>query len=271
MLYYCSFLFYYSFKVFNTLLYSILDIFKCVLFFFVQSLIPVNLRRLNRKTNRCYIIMTGPSLNREQLLNIGNDDVITASAFWKHPIAVSLNIVAYVFYDANYFELSEKAFNFFDNLRSKLKVVDIWAPSHLVLPENLKFLRSRGFSITRTHHFPFNLKDGNMIGFWPGFAGVSAYALMIAIHAGYKEIVLLGFDHDYLANRGVDRHFYVGPTIEGTDDIPMRDRIKYYQEMKNNLKLWDNYLFIAKLAKRKKIDIINGTPNSYLDVFPFCS
>ena len=78
------------------------------------------------------------------------------------------------------------------------------------------------------------------------------------------------FDHDYLANRGVDRHFYAGGTLPGhqSTNIPLAERISYDDEMRANLRLWGNYRILDAEAKRKRINIINATNGGYLDVFP---
>ena len=101
------------------------------------------------------------------------------------------------------------------------------------------------------------------------FAGVSAFALAQAIYMGCSPIYLLGFDHDYLANRGVDRHFYGGGTIPGhqATNTPLGDRIPYDDEMRANLKLWTNYRSLKAEAERKGIQVFNATAGGYLDVF----
>ena len=102
-----------------------------------------------------------------------------------------------------------------------------------------------------------------------GWAGVSAFAISQAVYMGCNPIYLLGFDHDYLANRGVDHHFYEGGTIKGDTqtNIPLGDRIPYDVEMKANMKLWMNYRNLKRIANKKGIKILNATEKGYLDVF----
>ena len=114
-----------------------------------------------------------------------------------------------------------------------------------------------------------NVQSNDLTGIIQGFAGVSSFALAQAIYMGCSPIYLLGFDHDYLANRGVDRHFYTGGTLVGhaSTNVPLEDRISYDDEMRANLRLWGNYRLLAKVAKYKNIKIFNATNGGYLDVF----
>lgn len=267
MVYLSSYFLYYSFKFIhflNARLYK-----NILTLFYTLFSWPFSINKLNgvRESDRCYVIMTGPSLAKEDLGVIGSDDVITSSAFWKHPFASQLKIAGYVFYDANYFQLSSHTKSFFVNLKESVSANRIFAPSHLLRPINKKFLESLGFSVLRTFHVGFDSNNLFLNSFWPGYAGVGAYALAIALSMGYKEIILLGYDHDYLVNRDVDKHFYDGPTIEGTKDIPLLERAPYHIEMMNNYKLWKNYIQLKKMAERRNVRIVNATRGSYLDVF----
>jgi hypothetical protein len=213
--------------------------------------------------------MTGPSLSDKQLAEIGENDVITSSGFWQHKLANKLNIVAYAFYDKNYFDNTKKSYDFFDSLYINCNPMSVVAPAHLVGKSYFHYFEKHNLPLLITKHHGLNQRIISRNGLWPAFAGVSAYCLMLAVLSGYKEIHLLGFDHDYLANRSFDRHFYKGSTIPGTIERPLSELVTYQKEMSNNLKLWENYYKIKSIAQRKGIKIYNRTPGSFLDVFEF--
>ena len=106
----------------------------------------------------------------------------------------------------------------------------------------------------------------------PSFHGVGAYALSAAIYMGCNPIYLVGFDHDYLANRGKDRHFYHGSTvsIDNKQVLTLGDRIPYDDEMLSNFYLWQNYKYLLNIANKKGIKVFNATNGGYLDVFERC-
>ena len=230
--------------------------------------VVTKIRRL-KKSEKCYVIMTGPGLTDIQLSEIGDNDVITSSGFWKHSFAKELNIVAYAFYDRNYFDKSKKTYDFFDSLFLNCRPKSIIAPAHIIDPDYFNYFEKWSSHFITTKHHGLDEISISRYGLWPRFAGVSAYCLMLAVFSGYKEIHLLGFDHDYLANRSFDRHFYKGVTIPGTIEKTLAELITYQQEMLNNYRLWENYRKIKILADRCNITIFNRTPGSFLDVFVF--
>jgi hypothetical protein len=108
-----------------------------------------------------------------------------------------------------------------------------------------------------------------MTGVVQSFRSVSAFALAQAIYMECSPIYLLGFDHDYLANRGVDHHFYTGGTLPGlaATNVPLGERSTYDSELDALLHLWKNYRSLARIANKKGIKIYNATNGGYLDVF----
>jgi len=266
------FLVYYSSKSSVIALSFITKLLTSTIFLLISPIgynrVSTKIRRL-RKSEKCYVIMTGPSLTDTQLDEIGDNDVITASGFWKHDLAKKLNIVAYAFYDKNYFDKSEKSYAFFDSLFLNCSPKSIVGPAHIIGSSYFTHLKKFNSSILLSKHHGLDEKSISRSGLWPKFAGVSAYCLMLSVLAGYKEIHLLGFDHDYLANRSFDKHFYEGATIPGTIEKPLSELVTYQKEMSNNYRLWENYYKIRSMAERRDIKIYNRTPGSYLDVFEF--
>lgn len=264
------FLVYYSSKSFVIVLSFIAKLLTSTIFLLISPFgynrVSTKIGRL-RKSEKCYVIMTGPSLTDTQLDEIGDNDVITASGFWKHNLAKKLNIVAYAFYDKNYFDKSEKSYAFFDSLFLNCAPKSIVGPAHIIGRSYFSHLNKFNTCILISKHHGLDAKSISRYGLWPRFAGVSAYCLNLALFAGYREIHLLGFDHDYLVNRSLDRHFYDGATIPGTIEKPLSELVTYRQEMLNNSRLWENYYKIKSLADRRKVRIYNRTPGSYLDVF----
>lgn len=266
------FVVYYSSKSLVSALNFTIKWLKYVIFILIHWVgynhVITKIRKL-KKSNKCYVIMTGPSLTDYQLEEIGDNDVITASGFWQHNLAKKLNIVAYAFYDKNYFDNSKKSFDFFESLFANCNPKSIVAPAHIFNKNYFNYFNKFKPHVITTKHHGLDETSISRRGLWPRFAGVSAYCLMLAVLSGYKEIHLLGFDHDYLVNRSFDKHFYKGSTIPGTIAKPLSELITYQQEMINNFRLWENYYKIKSIAERRMITIYNRSQGSYLDVFEF--
>jgi len=85
---------------------------------------------------------------------------------------------------------------------------------------------------------------------------------------GCSPIYLLGLDNDWLAKRGMDRHFYEGKTIDGHPVAHGNlDAYSYKSDLIAVLTLWNGYEQLKQVAGQSNIQIINATNGGFLDVF----
>jgi hypothetical protein len=91
-------------------------------------------------------------------------------------------------------------------------------------------------------------------------------AIMVALYMGFKDIILLGFDHDWLATPDFSRHFYSSQR----DPSDTLHTFTYHQILTVVLRMWEIYYALQSAAEAHGATIRNATPNSYLDVFPHC-
>lgn len=222
------------------------------------------------KNKPAFVIANGPSLATQDISKFKDQITFVVSGFWKHEAVLDWQPTYYSLLDANFFNDNPATQNFYRKLHEKIHTSTFFLPLF------------RGFDAVQKHQFLPNhrvyyvasvgeySRTNDLTGIVQGFAGVSAFALSQAIYMGCNPIYLLGFDHDYLANRGIDQHFYQGGTLPGlkNTDVPIADRISYDDEMRASLRLWTNYRFLSKEAKSNDIDVINATNGGYLDVFP---
>ena len=222
------------------------------------------------KGQPAFVIVNGPSLATQDILRLKDQVTFVVSGFWKHEAVLSWQPTYYSLLDKNFFTDSTATRAFYQNMHQRIHSSTFFVPLF------------RGFDAVKKHEFlpkdktyyvasiGENVSSNDLTSLVQGFAGVSSFALSQAIYMGCNPIYLLGFDHDYLANRGVDRHFYAGGTLPGhqSTNIPLAERISYDDEMRANLRLWGNYRILDAEAKRKRINIINATNGGYLDVFP---
>lgn len=221
------------------------------------------------KGQRAFVIVNGPTLKNQNLEFLKNEITFVVSAFYKHDIVEKWQPTYYSILDKAFFENTEKSNLFFKELNNRIINSTFFIPLFRGYKANKerKLLPFDKTYYIATAGLP-NLKI-DMTNFVQSFQSVSSFALAQAIYMGCSEIYLLGFDHDYLAYRGIDRHFYSGGTLKGhiSSNTPLSEMYTYDEEMTACLKLWRNYRFLDKIAKKNHIKIYNATDGGYLDVF----
>lgn len=97
-----------------------------------------------------------------------------------------------------------------------------------------------------------------------GYQTTAQMAIQVALYMGFKEIRLLGFDHDWLASPQYSRHFF-------SDELQPDDKLgthSYYDLIRFSLRMWEGYFALDRASRMHSAKIINMTAGSYLDVFP---
>lgn len=223
------------------------------------------------KGRRCFVLGNGPSLNKQDLSLLSNEITITASAFYKNPIIKKWQPNYYCFADPKFFDGSEEINRFFHDLRSRIHSSKFLVPvyAHKIIAEqNLLPLKQTYYSAFRGSlggNLKYNINLDKPI---PGVINVVQLGIMWAIYMGCSPIYLLGLDHDWLAHRGMDKHFYAEKTIENSLEAHGDLGKMHYQKiLEAVLSLWNGYNNLSIYASQKGIKIINLTNGGFLDVF----
>jgi len=227
--------------------------------------------RDKHKGQRCFVIGNGPSLKTQDLSPLAGEITFVMSGFWKHPIVGKWQPTYYCFADPLFFDGSEPMRQFFSSLRSRIHDSTFFVPLFAG-----KIIREQGLlPLERINYVAFcgslsngRIKDVNLTKFVPGVQSTAQLGIMAAIYMGCSPIYLLGLDHDWLAHRGMDRHFYEDKTVEGHPqahgDLNL---ISYKAEAKAVVDLWSGYEALLRLSSLRGIDILNATNGGFLDVF----
>lgn len=221
------------------------------------------------KGKRAFVIVNGPSLKKQNIDVLGNEITFVVSGFFKHEAVKKWQPTYYCILDKNFFMDTEPIRTFFKQLNEVIKGSIFFLPLFRGLSAN----QNRKLLPPEKTYYVATAGDVNssldMTGVVQSFRSVSAFALAQAIYMECSPIYLLGFDHDYLANRGVDHHFYTGGTLPGlaATNVPLGERSTYDSELDALLHLWKNYRSLARIANKKGIKIYNATNGGYLDVF----
>jgi len=227
--------------------------------------------RDKHKGQRCFVIGNGPSLKTQDLSPLAGELTFVMSAFWKHPIAEKWQPTYYCFADPLFFDGSEPMRQFFSSLRSRIHASTFFVPLSAA-----KIIREQGLlPLERINYVAFcdslsngRIKDVNLTKFVPGVQSTSQLGIMAAMYMGCSPIYLLGLDHDWLAHRGIDRHFYDGKTVEGHPQVQSDlSLLSYKVDAQAVVDLWSGYEALLRLSSQKSIDILNATNGGFLDVF----
>lgn len=223
------------------------------------------------KGKRAFVIVNGPSLKAQNLELLENELTFVVSGFYKHEVIKKWQPTYYSILDKAFFDGSESSKSFFKEINRYISKSIFFIPLFRGYNRNqeLGLLpdKSRVFYIATAGTPNQNIDMTSVV---QSFQSVSAFSLSQAIYMGCSPIYLLGFDHDYLANRGFEKHFYEGNTIPGLErkNKPLSEMFPYDGEMMSCYKLWQNYKSLKLIAEKKNIEILNATNGGYLDVFP---
>lgn len=223
---------------------------------------------------RCFILGNGPSILKEDLTPLKDEICFSVSNFYKHPlypiiqpyyhcvpnIAPSLTESDVVSW---FTEMHEKTLNATIFLGFRQKAV---LHQHKLFPgRNVNYLLMEAMRPVEGRRV--RELSGNLIN--P--QSVSIMCLILSLFMGFKKIYLLGIDHDHLRTGRYD-YFYdrkemifkdPSVTSDGKLAVPLID------DFKATFKLWQQYILINEVAKKKGAEIINLSQGSYLDVFRF--
>lgn len=234
----------------------------------------------SHKDKRCFIIGTGPSIQNQDLKLLQNECCIAMSQIYKHEDYNVINPEFHMFsgivahshiseeIGVKYYEEVEQKVKNTTNILINYKDYDFIQTKNLLPNHKVNFL-----SFIKKYK---NMKKAKVRMDKPCYESqcVAVMALQAAISMGFKEIYLLGLDHDWILRMKdqIQANFYDPKTsvfgkngiIENWDD----GLTNWEAEFANHLELWQEYRKLDTYAKKHNINIYNATAGGILDVFP---
>jgi hypothetical protein len=221
---------------------------------------------------RCFVIGNGPSLQKQDLAPLANEVTFVMNAFWKHPILdTGWQPTYFCFADAVCWDGTDAVKEFFKSVRQRAPRAEHLFPVEgkpVVERDALLPLAATHFFAFQTHALGFSVADTfDLTRPVPFPFSTAQLAIMAAIFMGCSPIYLMGLDHDWLAHRGQDTHFFSGRSLENHPTATGELSYSYDVEMEALLKLWRGYRKLASLAEAHGQQILNATEGGFLDVF----
>jgi hypothetical protein len=231
----------------------------------------VGLKNIHRN-ERCFILATGPSIKKQDLKVLKDENCIAVSNFFVHRDYSTIKPKYYCI--APYHSpITEEAWqNFMAELDRGTEDEKLF----FGLSDRIRNLKNCHFADRDVFFLNFGGSWDNTIHLEidishkiPGPQSVTIMALYIAIYMGFKEIYLLGCDHDWILHYGKSVHFYNENNHAlvncGYNEFEGYD---LEIELECNLNLWRQYKYLKKIAENKRLKIYNATQGGLLDVFP---
>lgn len=247
----------------------------------------VKLNRANRKFlnfhkgERCFILATGPSINKQDLKPLKNEICISVSMFFLHD-DYQLISPSYHVFAPNHWpfgeELCEKYLAGLNDVCANETILFLGDTKYehsfrAYLKRNPQHKRDNNYYI----HYGLTPQINEYNFFKPSIWDISKApfeirsvlysAIQVAVYMGFKDIYLLGADHDYLNNlkRGLSsEHFYdKNNSVDDSLLYNSTEKLFYGYYMR-----WKQYCLMKQFLERQNRQIINSTEGGMLDVFP---
>lgn len=240
------------------------------------------------KGQRCFILATGPSISTQNLSLLEGEHCIAVSMFHLHQEIQKIKPIWHVLAPVHAPFKLDTVKKIIDTCYNQYKEVDDinfflshrnyeYAYKEYIKNENNAF--GTVFK-TRIHYVDYNNSNSlteqnyNLCDIWDleknpfGIRTVIFPAIQLAYYLGFKEIILLGCDHDYLLDltKIESQHFY--PEKEGFSDEETFSSANLEEWFYTYYVLWKEYRLIRTYLNEQKVQIYNATNGGMLDVFP---
>lgn len=226
---------------------------------------------------RCFILGTGPSINLQDLTLLQNEICFSLNSFYLHRDYALIQPKYHVTTGLTPHpkigpELGEKWFHEMEEKIGYKTTLFLNYGDRRFIQEHSFFQKNQAYYWQWGARWNRILQDGVDITkvIYPG-ESVAVVAIQVALYMGFKEIYLVGLDHDWIL-RYADRlytHFYQPnqSIIEKTGVTDWSD-VDWKILFQSQVNIWSQYENLRALAQKRGISIYNATAGGLLDVFP---
>ncbi len=221
---------------------------------------------------RCFIMCNGPSVNEQDIRLLRGETVFSVSNGYRHPDYLSISPKYHCVPQVSYSNLSpENTVEWFKEMDQSIGDATIildhqeWG---LVQKHRLFSKRETHFVCMGKNQFPSGNAVPELTGIIPRVQTVPIMVLMIALYMGFREIYLLGVDHDWFVKKEY-RYFYGNGVTTADSTLASDGRLltTLWDELPAVNKVWEQYRAIKRIAQANGARIYNATHGGMLDEF----
>lgn len=222
---------------------------------------------------RVFIICTGPSINKMDLTRLKNEKTIAVNSFYLHKDCRLISPDYYCVPAIKGYFTSDVGMEFLREIqRNTLETDYFFSIRDKQMIESVKEYEGVSVNYMSFSSIPnYENADIDLTGLVMGAQSASIMALEMALYMGFREIYLLGTEHDVLTTRRYT-HFYsyhesIASKAAEYENAQGDDATPFNIELECVYNLWNQYKIIKKIAERRGVSIYNATRGGILDVF----
>lgn len=222
---------------------------------------------------RCFIVCNGPSINSQNLLPLNDDIVFSVSSGYHHRDYLQISPLYHCVPSITYTEkfTQDDAINWFWEMHENIGNAELFLSS-----QEEPLVRNNNLFPGRIVHYVYMYGQFNdyrdsifdISRAIPGVQSVPIMCLLIAIYMGFKNIYLIGVEHDSFI-KGEYKYFFDQTILAGkSGGVTGDDKVtSLYDELQAAVILWQQYRAIKKVAALIGCKIYNATNGGALDEF----
>lgn len=230
--------------------------------------------------DRIFIVGTGPSIKKQNLLKLKDEVVIGMNEFYLHPQIELIKPKYYMYtgYSIHTETVShDAAVKSYTSFEKCIKVnggtalLPVWDYDFLNINELMQDNKLNKYYFNYALH-PKDLNQFHFESIYASYAGQNSaiFSICLAIFMGAKEIYLLGLDHDWILSYydNEQSHFYddeKSPIYKDQKTTFKRKLLEDY--FYPYVKMFEQYKSLEDYARNNDIKIINLTDKGLLDIF----
>lgn len=222
---------------------------------------------------RCFVIGNGPSLKGMDLRPLAGEFTIAANSFYKHPDAATIGLKVLCIFDPHFMQDQPRAVEWHQTIAQKLpgttmvlhdSARPLVARHGLYAGREVHYVRS-GFQTRDPKYVDFDFRRPRNVGMTTG----STIAIPLAVFLGFREIVLVGFDCNWLADTGSSYHFYDAHELFPEFDSINKDNRGhgYETQLRFAQREFESHRLIRAKAESLGVRIVNATRGGLLDAY----
>jgi len=208
------------------------------------------------------------------LTPLAGEFTIGANSFYKHPNAATIGLRFLCIFDPHFMKDEPRSVDWHRTIERQLPLASLMlhysaralVEKHNLYPGREVFYARSGIQTGQAKLVDFDFTKPRNVGMTTG----STIAIPLAIYLGFKEIYLIGFDCNWLANTGASYHFY-----DSHEQFPEFDSIAndnrgygYESFLKIILREFESHRLIRSKAEASGVHIFNATEGGLLDTYP---